>query len=84
MTVKQVCKDCNGGWMSELEQRTRPLLAPMLRGQVRTFSAAEQLVLATWGAKTIYAADLTRPDPVAPDENRKWVRERQVPPASRT
>jgi hypothetical protein len=84
MTVKQVCEGCNAGWMSQLEEQARPLLTPMLRGQVRTFSAAEQLMLATWAAKTIYAADLTRPDPVAPDENRKWVREHQVPPSGTT
>ena len=28
VTVRSVCKDCNNGWMCELEGRCRPVLTP--------------------------------------------------------
>ena len=29
----EVCRDCNGGWMSNLEVSTKPLLVPLIRGE---------------------------------------------------
>ena len=29
--LSEVCKACNGGWMSRLEDSTRPILEPMIR-----------------------------------------------------
>lgn len=37
-------------------------------------------LLAAWAAKTVLAFDLTRADPVVPDECRTWVRENLTPP----
>lgn len=80
MTVKRVCRACNTGWMSELEERVKPVLGPMVEGKVRTLNLDERAVLATWVAKTALAFDLTRADPVVPDECRHWVRDHQTPP----
>ena len=46
--MKIVCGRCNSGWMSQLQQRAKPLLLPMILGQWRPLSPAEQETLATW------------------------------------
>jgi hypothetical protein len=32
-TIKRVCKSCNSGWMSRLQQAAKPILVPMLMGE---------------------------------------------------
>jgi hypothetical protein len=36
--VKAVCQGCNGGWMSRLEERAKPILLPLLAGQSKALS----------------------------------------------
>jgi hypothetical protein len=49
----EVCKDCNAGWMSDLEMAARPLLVAGARGETdRELGRAEQLTLARWFFKT--------------------------------
>lgn len=80
MTVRRVCDDCNNGWMSRLEKKVQPVLTPMLAGRTRALNAEDQGTLATWAAKTVLAFDLTRTEPVVPDECRAWVRTHGTPP----
>jgi hypothetical protein len=56
--VKQVCRDCNSGWMSGLEASAGPILLPMVGGLPRSLSQAEQSTASTWAVKTIMTADL--------------------------
>ena len=57
VVVRSVCEECNGGWMSELEQRAMPVLLPMIedRGPV-TLEASDADTVATWALKTSLAA----------------------------
>jgi hypothetical protein len=52
-----VCKDCNNGWMSELEQEARPILVPLIQGHKhpRDLKKQESFTLALWAMKTAYA-----------------------------
>ena len=52
--LPQVCVQCNTGWMNDLEQRTRPVLGPMLRGPAlpALLDPSQQATLATWAVKT--------------------------------
>jgi hypothetical protein len=54
-TVRSVCEDCNGGWMSDLENLARPFLSEMILpsspAPVR-LSPDQQIVLASWLWKT--------------------------------
>lgn len=58
--VKAVCRGCNHGWMSDLEQKAKPLLAPAIRGERVTFSLPEQTTIATWTTKTVLMSELGR------------------------
>jgi hypothetical protein len=53
----RVCKKCNCGWMSKLEDEAKPLLLPLIQGtrSLSTLDSAERLLLARWTAKTAYA-----------------------------
>ncbi len=59
LTVRRVCGGCNGGWMSELEGKAKPVLLPLLRGENLpiTLSAEEQDLLGVWVYKTALMVD---------------------------
>lgn len=59
VTVK-VCKDCNNGWMSELERRAQSIIGPLvLEGRRIWLGADEQMALAQWAIKVFMAYALT-------------------------
>lgn len=58
--VKAVCASCNNHWMSDLEDKSKPLLAPAIRGEKLVFSIADQTTIATWAAKTALMSELAR------------------------
>jgi hypothetical protein len=49
LKLPDVCVDCNGGWMSRLEDATKPVLLPMIRGEARQLDLSERRRLAAWG-----------------------------------
>ena len=53
VVVRDVCRDCNHGWMEKLETQARPILTPMLQDEPRVLTAPEQQVVATWATKTM-------------------------------
>jgi hypothetical protein len=62
LTVRNVCRDCNGGWMAGLEAEAKPLLTPMIAGRRTSLSAGERKLIAYWTAKTVSVGDLAGPE----------------------
>jgi hypothetical protein len=60
--TNEVCRTCNNGWMSELEARVKPILAPLVEGKRITLSADEQQLLAVWAIKTALTTQRTIPN----------------------
>ncbi len=60
VVTKRVCKACNTGWMSCLEDGVKPILTPLLREASVALSPADQAVLSQWAAKTAMTVDLAR------------------------
>lgn len=57
-----VCKDdCNSGWMSRLEDKVIPILAPMVDGVPRDLDPDDQRVLSRWIDKTVMVMEETSP-----------------------
>jgi hypothetical protein len=93
VVLPQVCVQCNTGWMSDLEQRTRPVLGPMLRGPALPVSLdpAQQATLATWAVKTsllvTYRKFNAQPGGWIPEDNLRWLylhgRSAMPPPGAR-
>lgn len=69
--LKIVCdKNCNNGWMSDLENKVSPILGPMME----TLTTSQQANLASWAVKTVLVADhLDRLNRFVPDsEYQAW------------
>jgi hypothetical protein len=53
-SARSLCRSC-AGVLEELDAQARLLLAPMIASRRREYDAAEQRVLAAWGARQAYA-----------------------------
>jgi hypothetical protein len=53
VVVRDVCADCNNGWMADLESQVQPALTSMVLDRPRVLTAPEQHTLATWATKTM-------------------------------
>jgi hypothetical protein len=71
-TIREVCSTCNNGWMARLEARAKPLLMPMAGGAAQLLDPAQQIIVATWAAKTIMVCERSvgRRYNFAPDDRR--------------
>ena len=81
VVVRDVCGDCNHGWMERLESQARPILTPMLRDEPRVLTAPDQHVVATWATKTMLTmqgANIGGERVVGPERYR-WFCENQTP-----
>ncbi|MFF2299666.1 hypothetical protein [Arthrobacter sp. NPDC058127] len=58
MTVKNVCKTCNNGWMEGLEQVAQRVLTPLILGEPGRVHQADQGAVAAWLQKTALVAML--------------------------
>ena len=62
LTVRKVCKDCNNGWMCQLEADVKPAIAQMSSGeQPLPLSNFECKKLALWYIKALAMVDLAQP-----------------------
>ena len=50
--VRNVCEGCNNGWMSELQNLTKPLIEEIATGHLRDLSDEERTIVARWAAMT--------------------------------
>lgn len=64
--VKMVCAGCNSGWLSKLENATKPVIAPLLHGESRRLPVEDQALLAAWTCKTALVSLLVSSNPAAP------------------
>ena len=56
-----VCRDCNNGWMSDLEGDARPVLSALMRDMALPLHQAEQQILGSWTLKTAIVLEATKP-----------------------
>lgn len=49
LKLPRTCVDCNGAWMSRLEDSTRPILEPLIRGVPVTLTSGDRRQIAAWG-----------------------------------
>ena len=73
--VRVVCKDCNNGWLSTLENELKPLIKTLVLGEAITLTPWGQRRLATWAAKTSMTAEFIHPKSAAVTfEEREYLR----------
>lgn len=74
--VRCVCQKCNNGWMSELENEIKPVLAPMINGYRTLLTPDEQMTLARWASlkAQCFDANPNGPEPKSSMRARQTVR----------
>ncbi len=80
-----VCRDCNNGWLHRLEVRARDAIGPIMIGQRKTLSEADQAAASLWVLKTAIVLERDRPvPPMIPAWHARYLLEHQdLPPQSR-
>jgi hypothetical protein len=84
--VREVCADCNNGWMSHLETDVQPLIRRLaVRSYpfgVTTLAPNEAATLSAWAVKTAWMYERATPGRITPtQEMRTYLSEKQHPPA---
>lgn len=70
-----LCRSCARA-VHDLDERAVPLIEPMVSGEARSFDAAEQRLLAAWGARTAYSVlAVERKSQGVPRSHRRALRE---------
>jgi hypothetical protein len=78
--VKEVCVDCNGGWMSRLEKAAKPILEKLLFGPPQPLSLQEIQLFKRWAIKTaMVRALLDGTYSTFPFEHRKIMMQEKYP-----
>jgi hypothetical protein len=79
--LKTVCKKCNGGWMSAIEEWAKPRLAPLIKGDAAFLNRDDQIALATWIAMKTMVAEYFDPTEAAITlSERQFLRDRRRVP----
>jgi hypothetical protein len=80
-TVRTFCKDCNSGWMSQVENAAKSIVGPMVIGKHTQIDEESQRIVANWIAVKCLVAVQTSKAPQPPDSHYRRVRHfRGVPP----
>ena len=70
--LRAVCQDrCNGGWMSRLEQRAKPILIPLITGQPLVLAQNQQRILSAWITMKIMVAEFEHATDVVSMQNER-------------
>jgi hypothetical protein len=62
LTINDICKPCNHGWMEQIEKTANPILEPMILGHKTILNQDKAIILMTWIYKTAMTFDLVRPN----------------------
>lgn len=62
LPARCVCRNCNNGWMSNLENEMKPIVDSILDGQFRALDDSSQAVIAVWSIKTAMALEALYPE----------------------
>lgn len=80
--VRRVCRTCNNGWMSRLQETTKPSLVPLPIGSPATLHKRDLRLLSAWIAMATMIAEF---DPTATvaisQEERTFLRMNPRPPS---
>ena len=79
--LKVVCKPCNEGWMGTIQQKTKPILLPLLTREHGAIVADEREILATWVTMFTFVYAVSAPEYTTQnDSQRRAFMESRSPP----
>lgn len=62
--VHVVCEDCNNTWLNQIQERTKPILIPLLQGKKTALGIAAQAQLAKWCTMATMTGEFIDRDPL--------------------
>jgi hypothetical protein len=78
---KCVCKQCNEGWMSRIQEKVKPIALKMILGNSVILGVAEQRLISSWITMATMASDAQNPKMSAiPESHTKWFNTWRSPP----
>ena len=77
-----VCKACNNGWMrQQIDDRVRPIMIPLMKGQQVRLSPDQQRIIATWATMKAMVAEYGELEVVTTHHaHRKYLMKHYLPP----
>lgn len=79
--LKIVCASCNNNWMSRIQERAKPILIPLIRGEPCALDADAQRVISGWAALLVTIEEYTHRDWVSvPAVDRAWLKRSAIAP----
>jgi hypothetical protein len=79
--VRKVCKHCNTGWISRIDDDARHAITPLIQGASTLVSQAMQRDIAAWFTKIAMVGDAIHPTrSVVQSAHRTWMMNRRIPP----
>lgn len=80
--IRVVCKKCNNGWMSQLEDLAKPILTPLIVGEPIVLNRDQQRIVAEWiTLKMMVSEHNIPPDVILPQIDRdNFFTDRTIPP----
>jgi len=79
--VKIVCKSCNGGWMSTLQNKSKALLVSLMNEEDVTLNEEQQYLVTQWITMTAMTSEFShRPSIAIPRSQRLQFKIDQIPP----
>ncbi len=83
--ARRVCQDnCNGGWMSRIEDAAKPTLERLIRGYSTSLSPSDQEHVAKWCSLVALMASFLQPEVPIPREHFTWMYQHKTPPNGTT
>lgn len=80
-TIRVVCKTCNEGWMSNIQQSAKPYLIPILTNSAARLTRVAQKTLAGWAAMMVMTGEFIDREMIAiPQSERDHLRTTKLPP----
>lgn len=75
--IRVVCISCNNGWMSQIEEEAKPILTPMIKGEVTILNREEQESLARWISLKVLICEHAGGTPISsPEVRQKFMHDR--------
>jgi len=79
--IRKVCRTCNSGWISGIDERAKQAVTPLIKGDSIVVADEAQLTIATWLAKISMVGDSIQPyKSVVLQSERKWIKDKREPP----
>ncbi len=79
--VRKVCRACNGGWISGIDNAAKKAIVPLIRREPILVDQGIQRVIATWFAKISMVGDMLNPEKsVVTEGDRRRFKEHRLPP----